>query len=185
MTADDILAKSQEAMSQPLHYKMTTNGVEMSVYQKMLPDGKLALLMDMTQPIKKTTILYGNQSYDVFLEEQTAIDTGFMLKNVQTQAAAIFGANPGIKKNIKKKATLLRITGFHNRDCYDIETVLLPESFETVLKSLPPNMKQYFPVKERLMIDKQTYLIQKKNHFLQMVILLQKLNFKKSHINRR
>ncbi|MDR1384168.1 MAG: hypothetical protein LBJ67_10035, partial [Planctomycetaceae bacterium] len=57
LTADEILAKSQEAMTQPLHYKITNNGMEMSVYQKMLPDGKVALLMDISHPVKKTTML--------------------------------------------------------------------------------------------------------------------------------
>ncbi|MDR1384167.1 MAG: hypothetical protein LBJ67_10030 [Planctomycetaceae bacterium] len=88
-----------------------------------------------------------------------------MFKDPQTQAAAILGMNPGLKNNVKKKTVLLRVVRFHDRDCYEIETTLLPESFANLLKALPQNMKQYFPVKERLLIDKQTYLTQKQESF--------------------
>ena len=46
LSAEDIMAKSRAAMSQPLRYtRVSENGTEMVVYQKTLPNGSVATLM--------------------------------------------------------------------------------------------------------------------------------------------
>lgn len=155
-SAAEVLAKSKAAMSQPLKYRLSTGGAEMVVYQKMMPDGTPASLLDMSRPIKKITITRGDGSYDLFMEQRIAIDMGAILGVAKTQAKAIIselGHRPGSTD---------RLTGTARRDgedCYVIESSLSKEARDSLSGMTPAGSGSSLPAMTRQLINRRTWLV--------------------------
>ena len=89
-SAAEILVASKVAMSRPLKYRLISGGVETVVYQKMLPDGSMAILSDTSsQRIKKINIHYGDKNYELYLDHHVAIDMHFVYQELKSQAALV------------------------------------------------------------------------------------------------
>lgn len=155
-SAAEIMAKSQAAMSQPLKFRQIAGDVEMVVYQKPLPDGSLAILMDMSSPIKKTDIIYGDKSYELYLEHRVAFDTQFMFQSAKSKAASAASL-------LGDKATqffnLVGTVQRDGKDCYEIESTLTPDMLAALAKVLPPGSMDMVPAMYRYVIEKDTYLM--------------------------
>ncbi len=119
MSADDILEKSQKAMQPPIKYLIRTSGIDMHVSQKLMPDGSITSRTESKQPIEKISLIFGEESYDVFPTHGIAIDTKFMLQGAKTQASTISATLGGRVANSSKiKRTVVR----NGNECYEIET---------------------------------------------------------------
>jgi hypothetical protein len=163
-SAAEIMAASKAAMSQPLKYRIVASGVEMVVYQKTLPDGSVASLTDLSSPVKRTSIVYGDKSYELYLEHRVAIDTRFMLGAAKSQAASI-SSMLGTKAAGSSK--LLGTVQRDGRDCYQIESALTPDVVASLAKAAPSQAQGVIPAKFRYVIDKSTHFIVEQETLLQ------------------
>ena len=160
-TAEEIMEKSGQAMRVPAHYRIVNQGIEMSIYQKPLPDGSLAMLTDISAPIKKTTIKYGEKSYDLYLDKKIAVDTHVLFAGAENlpEFAQLLAA----AKDMKTGLILNRTFTYGGRECYEIEQAV--QSPASMLASLPAAIARRIPVKNRLVIDTETFLI----HEMEMI----------------
>lgn len=177
LSAEEIIAKSQHAMGQPLRYTITSgDGVEMLVYQKALPDGSMAMLTDTQSPINKTTIKYGEKHYDLYLEQQVAIDMSGVLLGVKNQYSSILS-------NRNSKPTQYTLEGVkierHNeKECYEVFSIMDQETKETFLAKMPADFRRKFPVKSRLLIDKENYFLHIRETFAEDGSTISRLVYK-------
>ena len=161
LTAEQILEESQKAMGVPAHYRIVSQGMEISVYQKPLPDGSIAMLTDMSTPIKRTTTVYGEKSYDLYLDKKTAVDTSGLLAEVKGQPgiAQLLSAAKGVKVAVK----LTRTFTYNGKECYEVEQAMpIPAA---LLVNLPEAMAKSIPSKNRFVIDTETFLIHEHETF--------------------
>ncbi len=139
-----------------MQFRILTGGTETILYQKTLPDGSMASLSETTAPIKRIRITYGDKSYELYLEHRVAIDTQFVYQGARSQAASILSMLGG------KAAESSKILGTVQRDgkeCYEIESTLLPDVVASLVKAAPPETKNMMPAKFRYVIEKNTNLM--------------------------
>ena len=155
-SAAEIMAASKAAMSKPLKFRIIMNGIEMVVYQKMLPDGSVASVADISSPIKKTIITYGDKCYELYLDRHLAIDMGFAYKTIKNQTGSIVSLLGG-----KEAASprLIGTTELDGKECYQIESVITPDGATSIAKVLPTGINGAMPTKFRHLIEKNTYLM--------------------------
>ena len=155
-SAAEIVEASKAAMSQPLRYRVLAGGTEMVVYQKTLSDGSLAQLVDMSSPIKRINIIYGDKSYELYLDHGVAIDTHFMYQAAKDQAATISSV-------VRSKAAVSsRIVGTVTRDhkdCFVIESTFASEMTAELARSAALHDNDAIPATYRYVIDKHAYLM--------------------------
>jgi hypothetical protein len=167
-SAEEIKAKSQQAMSQPLRYTIVCNGVEMLVYQKALSDGSIAMLTDIQSPIKKTTIKYGEKHYDLYLEQQVAIDMSGIMQNLNHQFSSFFSdQNNKIAKDTIESVKVVSLDG---KECYEILSATA-EAFPSEIPDKPS-------IKSRLLIDKEYFLMREQEIFAKDGSTSSKLSYK-------
>ena len=155
-SASEILASSKTAMSRPLKDRLVTGGVEMVVYQKMLPDGTMATLSETSTPIKKISIVRGEDNYDLFLERRLAIDTKVAFQPGKDLIAAIT-SKPGVRTgNWERLAGTVKRNGV---DCYVIESALPAKERDALSKVVPAGTAGLIPAMSRQVIDKRTWLV--------------------------
>ncbi len=124
LTAEEILAKSKEAMQQPLSYRIVDDKFETTVYQKTLADGTKAVfkdvgLVDGSSPrVKKSFLEKGNQSYEIYFEEGIVLDTSFRMPKMSESTKE--------KPEVKPKGDLsshftVGIAQYEGRNCYQVD----------------------------------------------------------------
>jgi hypothetical protein len=144
------MEESQKAMGVAAHYRIVNQGMEVSIYQKPLPDGSIAMLTDISAPIKRSTIKYGDKSYDMYLEKKIAVDTSALL----TEAKSMPGiAQLFATKDMKVALKLTRTFTDNGKEYYEMEQVM------QIPANLPPAMAKSIPAKNRFVIDAETFLI--------------------------
>jgi hypothetical protein len=152
--AVEILAASKAAMSKPLKYRVAAGGVEMTVYQKELPNGRLASLSETAMPAKKLNITYDDKCYEVYLEQRIAIDMQHILGAARTQAATIasqLGPKAAESPRITKEVTR------NGKSCFEIESMVSPDVVAALAKSL--SSREAAPAAFRYTIEKDTYFM--------------------------
>jgi hypothetical protein len=173
LSAEEIMAKSQTAMSQPLRYTLVSEvGGEMVVYQKVLPDGSIATLTNFPAT-KQITIAYGEKHYDIRLEHQIAIDTSGMMQSMRDQAASW-----AEDKTPKKSYETIGVIKHNDKDCYEILETISPEFVKAIGDNVPENLKNRIPAKSRFLIDKETYLVQEKETLTEGGATLSKVEYR-------
>ena len=158
-SAEEIMAKSRVAMSQPLRYtSVSADGKEMVVYRKTLPNGSIASLTN-SSSTKRITIAYDETRYEIHLEHQIAIDMSYLPggANYQADSSLFSDMDHGTPKNSLEFAGIVK---YNDKDCYEILETISPEVRRAILARLPENAKNRFRAKSRILIDKENYLIQ-------------------------
>jgi outer membrane lipoprotein-sorting protein len=180
LTAEEIMAKSQEAMNQPLNYTLVSdNGMEMVVYRKTLPDGSSAKLVSFPST-KKINLVYGKMLYDIRLEHQIAIDLSNIFQSTKDLADSSFGSD--LKdRNHQKSYELIGTVWYNDKDCYEILGMISPEAGNVILDRLPENKTDKVGAKERFWIDKETYLIQAEEKLSEEGVTLSKKEYRDIH----
>ena len=175
LSAEEIMAKSQIAMSQPIRYtSVSADGSEMDVYRKSLPDGLTAMLTN-SLSTKSISITYGKKNYRIFLEHQIAIDMSNIRQNVSNKAASL---NSGMEDVIHKKSyKIVGIVMHKNKDCYEIQETVTPEFKKAVWDKIPDNMRDQFPAKCRFLIDKENFLVQVRETLTESGTTLSKMEY--------
>jgi hypothetical protein len=166
LTAEEILAKSEAAMNQPLSYKIIVPDVmEMIVYRKRLPDGSFATLHDikpeksisLPNPIRKTTIHYGKKYYDLYFEDRIAIDMGFRYQSQRSKENIIDiipTANHQLIRNYKPVELIL----YGGSSCYKIESESTNVPIRMNDENIEPQITKPIQLKrERCIINKETF----------------------------
>jgi len=175
-SAEEIVAKSLTAMSQPLQYTLISNGGgEMLVYQKILPDGSNAMLTNYPAT-KRMSIVYGKKHYDIRLEHQVAIDMSSVMQGMQDRVAS--WTSDLNDKTSKKTYELVEIIKHNDRDCYVIFETISLEFKEAIWNKISENMKNEFPAKKRFLIDKENYLMQERETLTEEGVTLSKVEYK-------
>ena|GEM_PF-5129298 len=173
LTAKAIMEESWQTMGVAAHYRIASQGMEMSVYQKPLPDGSLAMLTDVSSPLKKTTIMYGDKSYDLYLDKKVAVDTHVLFAGAKSQP----NVSPLLTalRDVKTEMILNRTFAYNGRECYEIEQAIHFSS--PMLASLPVAMTRNIPVKNRFVVDAETFFILEKESFASNGSSISKLRY--------
>jgi len=173
LTAEQIMEQSGKVMGVAAHYRIVTQGMEISIFQKPLPDGSLAMLTDISAPIQRTTIMYGDNSYDLYLEQRIAVDTSVLRTEVKS--------TPGVSQllsTIQDTGATLNLTRTftdNGREYHEIEQAM--PITEELLANLPPQMAQSIPAKTRFIVDAETFLIHAKETISSNGTRIAKLQF--------
>lgn len=154
-SATEILAESKAAMNQSLKYRHIMGGNEMVVYQKLLPDGSMATLTEISA-LKQINISYGDKNYQLYLDQRVAIDMQFMYQGAKAKAASMAST---LGDRIAESSRLVGTVQRDGKECYEIETTLTADALATLAESLPPEAMRTMPAKRRCVIDKATYLM--------------------------
>ncbi len=132
LTAEEILAKSKEAMQQPLSYRIVDEKFETTVYQKTLADGTKAVFKeavskkDSLLPFKITSLQKGNRSYEIYLEEGIVLDTSFRIRKTDELKKAAEnnsqkkeqGVEPSEQKDDLSSRYTVEIAPHNGKNCY-------------------------------------------------------------------
>ena len=154
-SAQEILDKSQKAMGPPIQYRMRTGMIELMVYQKVQSNGSLACRTESTLPVARTAIVVGDESFEFYPDKGVVIETTFMIQTAKSHAAAISAVLAGAaSSSAKLMGTVMR----KGKECFIIESTFSEEAVALVSKSLSSEAKKMMPVKNRLLIDKESYL---------------------------
>ena len=179
LSAEEIMAKSRTAMSQPLRYtSVSADGVEMTVYRKTLPNGSIAMLTNFPAT-KEISITYDKKHYDIHLEHQIAIDMSNVFQSANNLANSLVS---DIQDDIKRKFyETAGVVKYNDRDCYEILEKITPEFKAAVWDKISENLRDKFPAKSRLLIDKESYLVQMREKFTEEGVTLSKIEYKDIH----
>jgi hypothetical protein len=181
LSAEDIMAKSNVAMSQPLRYtRFSDNGVEMVVYKKTLPDGSIASLTNFPAT-KKILIVYGEKRYEISLEHQVAIDMSGIVPGEKDQTAS-WASDLVEDKTPQKIYEYIGIVRYNDKECYEILEKISPEFREAVLEKMPENIRERvrdgLRAKSRFLMDKETYLTLVSEKLTEEGITIAKVEYK-------
>lgn len=155
-SAEEIMAASNDAMSKPIRFESAFGDVRMVVYQKSLPDGSLASLSEFKGPIDKIDIEYGDKSYDLFPSLRLAIDKHLILQQTLQQARSIASQ---LKGGAAEPPRLVGTVTYQGKECYELELLSKPSAVAAFARAFPDVSGGSLPVKTRLLIEKETYLM--------------------------
>lgn len=176
LTAEEIMARSETAMSQPLQYaSVLSDGTEMIVYQKILSNGSMARLTNFPAT-KRMSLDLDEKNYEIDLEYQIVVDRSNIFQNRQDQTVS-----SGVDlKNISPKKTYqpIKVVDYNGKECYEIIEKISPEFKAAIWDKLSDDMRSRFPMKHRYLIDKENYLMQIDEALTEEDIILSTFEYK-------
>ena len=157
LTADEIMAASNDAMSKPIKYRTVNGQLESVVYRKTLANGTVASLTEAGPPLNTIRLKYGETNFELFPTKHLAINKHLIKENIvkQAQSAASQRKNPSARTSLRLVGTVEH----DGRQCYEIESILPTDVIAAVAKTMPNVSTAMVPAKTRQLIDKKSYLL--------------------------